>query len=174
MIRNNPYGLRVKLNVEAMSVDVEVIDKKADDGKGKVVESDTFPASAVDAKLHKNVALYGYSKLLQDRSSDVPTGPGKLAAMREVAAMLATGEWEKERKVGAPVVSAEVEALARIKKCSVSDIQTALRRYSKENRDKILSSAQVKEIAAVIRAEREAATVEFSDFGVEPEAAAAA
>jgi len=165
MIRNNPYGLKAYLNVETMSVDFKVINKNAKEGENPVVETESFRvAEVVHANLHKNVALYGLSKLLQDRSSDVQTGPGKLAAMREVAELLQTGEWERERKVGAPVVRPEVEALAEIKGCSVADIQNALRKYDKVAREKILENPAVVARAAAIRSKREATQVDLSDL----------
>jgi len=165
MIRNNPFGLKADLNVEGMSVDFKVINKLAKEGENPVTETESFKVADVHANLHKNVVLYGVSKLLQDRSSDVPTGPGKLAAMREVMELLQTGEWERERKVGAPVVRPEVEALAEIKGCSVADIQNALRKYDKVAREKILENEKVVARAAEIRAKREATTVDLSDLG---------
>lgn len=165
--RNNPFGLRADLNIENMSVDFTVIDKVNKDEKGepKVVETHSFKVSeCVHEKLHRPVALYGLSKLLQDRTSEVPTGPGKVAAMQEVAALLASGEWERERKVGAPVVSPAVEALAQLKNCSVGDMQTALRRYDKAKREQILANPKVVELAAQIKAAREAKQVDLSDL----------
>jgi hypothetical protein len=166
MIRNNPFGLRATLNVDAMSVDFQVIDKKnSTKDKEVVIESESFKVSEVVASnLHKNVALYGLSKLLQDRSSDIPTGPGKLVAMREVAALLQSGEWERERKVGAPVVRPEVEALAQFKGVPVGDIQNALRKYDKAARDAILANPKIVELAAKIKAARENAAVDLSDL----------
>ncbi len=170
--RNNPFGLRAKLNVEAMSVDFQIVKKETDTEKESVVGEKSFPVASVHQSLHKNVALYGYSKLLQDRSSDVPTGPEKITAMEEVAALLATGEWERERKVGAPIVRPEVEALAELKGCSVGDIQASLRNYDKANREKILANPKVVELAAQIKARREAGGVKLDELLSEGEAAA--
>lgn len=162
--RNNPYGLRAKLNVEAMSVDFQIVKKETDTEKESVVGEKSFPANQIHQSLHKNVSLYGFSKLLQDRSSDIPTGPEKIAAMEEVAALLAAGEWEKERKVGAPIVRPEVEALAQLKGCTVADIQASLRTYSKEAREKVFNNPKVVELAAQIKAKREAGGVDLSDL----------
>ena len=167
MIRNNRHGLRANLNVDNMAVEFQVIDKQTLDANKNptVIESAAFPvAEVVHQNLHRNVALYGLSKLLQDRTSEVQTGPGKLAAMRDVAELLKSGEWERERRVGAPVVRPEVEALASIKGVSVGDIQKALQRYTKEQREKILASDAVVAKATEIRAAREAsaASVDLS------------
>jgi len=154
--RNNPYSLKVELNEETESVDVTVREKD-DKGEFQVVETESFPLSDVtDPIIAMKERLYGRSKLLQDRSSDTPTGPGKLAAMREVNAQLAEGKWEKERQAGAPTVSAEVEALAQLKDCTVADIQKSLRKYTKEQKEKVLSNPKVTELAAKIRKSREA------------------
>lgn len=161
---NNPFGLRAKLNVEAMSVDFEIVKKETDSEKESVVGQKSFKAQDVHTSLHKNVGLYGLSKLLQDRSSDIPTGPEKIAAMEEVMVLLAAGEWEKERKVGAPIVRPEVEALAQLKNCSVADIQASLRTYSKEAKEKVLTNPKVVALAAEIKAKREAGTVDLSDL----------
>ncbi|MCK5713926.1 MAG: hypothetical protein KAI25_14485, partial [Hyphomicrobiaceae bacterium] len=91
-----------------MSVDVSVKERESDE----VIDSHSFAASGIHDDLKQLTALYGLSKLLQDRSSDVKTGPEKLSAMKGVAEQLSSGQWQKERKVGAPTVSAEVEALA--------------------------------------------------------------
>jgi hypothetical protein len=149
--RTNPYGLSVDLNVKSISVDVTVKEKESDE----IVDTASFPASEVAESLKVHVGLYGLSKLLQDRSSDVPTGPDKLAAMKAVMEQLVAGQWQKERKVGAPTVSAEVEALAQLKSITIPQAQAALRRYDKAQREKILSNPQITELAKTIREARE-------------------
>lgn len=162
--RNNPFGLRAKLNAETMSVDFTIVKKETDKEKEVVIGEHSFPVSDVHTSLHKLVALYGYSKLLQDRSSDITTGPEKITAMIEVAALLKSGEWEKERKVGAPVVRPEVEALAQLKNCSVGDIQATLKTYTKEAKEKVFSNPKVVALAAEIKAKRESGSVDLSDL----------
>jgi hypothetical protein len=149
----NPYRLSVTLDKEAMLVKVDVVERES----GNVIETDSFPASEVHANVRNDIALYGLSKKLQDSASESETGPGKLVHMRSVFDQLKAGEWAKERKPGAPVVSAEVEALAELKGISVSDAQTALRKYTKEVREKILGNAQIVERAAQIRTKRASA-----------------
>lgn len=149
--RTNPYALSVDLDTKTMSVVATVKERETDE----VVDTATFPASDIHESLKGNVALYGYSKLLQDRSSEVKSGPDKLAAMQDVAQQLAAGQWQKERKVGAPTVSAEVEALAQLKQITIPQAQAALRRYDKAQRDKILSNEKVVALAAQIREARE-------------------
>lgn len=155
------FRTKVKLNTEDMSVDVEIINNQDD----TVAESEVFLASEIHESVRSQVALYGLSKLLQDRASDTKVGPEKIAAMRAVLSQLAGGEWARERKIGAIVVSAEVEALARIKNVTVPQIQAALKSYPKEARQKILGHDSVQELAATIKTERaEAETVDLGDL----------
>ena len=158
-----PYRTTVKLDTEAMSVDVNIIERASD----SVVANHSFPAEEIHESVRQQVALYGYSKLLQDRASDVDVGPDKIDAMKDIAAQLAAGQWAKERKIGAVVTSPEVEALARIKSISVPQAQAALKGYPKEQREKILANPQIVEMAKTIREEREAAeAVSLDDLAV--------
>lgn len=162
--RTNPFGLDVDLDMDQSAILVKVM-KKDDDGNREAVDQNTFPLSSVHENLQLKVGLYGYSKILQDRTSDVKAGPDKLAAMSEVALRLSEGQWEKEREAGGPTVSAEVEALAELKSVSVADIQRALRRYTPEQKDQILKSDAVQKLATAIRAKREEAEeVDFDNF----------
>ena len=169
-VRTNPYGLSVDLNVEDMAIEASVLEKAS----GEVVDSHVFPVEEVHESLRPHTALYGYSKLLQDRSSDTKTGPDKLAAMKLVAEQLAAGQWQKERKVGAPTVSAEVEALAQLKQISIPKAQASLRAYDKEQREKILANPRIVELAAQIREARSQEEIEsLDDLAAEPAPAAA-
>ncbi len=169
MPRNNPYALSVDLNADQMSVDVSVKERESDE----VIDSHSFAASGIHDDLKQLTALYGLSKLLQDRSSDVKTGPEKLSAMKGVAEQLASGQWQKERKVGAPTVSAEVEALAQFKGITIPQAQAALRRYDKSARDQILGHASIQELATTIREARDTETVaDLSDLAGEASEAA--
>lgn len=168
----NKFRTQVELDTEAMSVNVSILDKATKE----VVASETFGAAEIHDSCKSKVALYGYSKLLQDRASDVEIGPQKLEAMRGVAGQLASGQWAKERKIGAIVTSPEVEALAALKEISVPAAQAALKQYPKEVRAQILASEAVVAKAAEIREAREGQEVtSLDDFvpqvGVETAAA---
>lgn len=152
--RTNPFGLKVELSGEDLTVQVLVRKREGEDFTD--VEQDSFKLSDVAEDLQPMVSLYGLSKLLQDRSSEVKAGPDKLAAMREVMDQLKSGVWERERAAGAPTVSPEIEALAQIKQISIPDAQRALRKYTKEQREKILSSDRVVALAKEIKTRREA------------------
>lgn len=89
----------------------------------------------------------------------------RLEMIDEGWAQLSDGVWEKEREGGGPTVSAEVEALAKIKGKPVAAIQKALREYDKDTRAKILANPRVIAEAKVIREAREAAvTVDLEDM----------
>lgn len=154
------YRLAVELKTEDATVNVQVIERES----GDVVESETFQARELPDSIKPMVALYGLSKLLQDRSSDTDSGPEKLDAMREVYNMFKAGQYERERRAGAPVVSAEVEALASLKKITVAQAQAALRKYTKEQREKILSNPTIVSKAAEIRKAREDSDVSLDDM----------
>ena len=158
---DNPYRNSVELDTENMKVKVSVIERAS----GNEVESGEFQVKDIPENLRPHVALYGVSKLLQDRTSETPTGPGKLEAMNQLWEQFKAGIWEKPRQVGSPVVSAEVEALAELKGISVAQAQAALRKYDKETREKILSHETITKRAQEIRATREnASAVDLGDL----------
>ena len=160
----NPFSLSFDENFDDMSISVTVRKRDGDDFVD--LESETFKLEDVAEEIrNSNIPLYGLKQVLSDRCSQVDTGPDKLSAMREVMSQLNSGQWKKERVVGAPTVSAEVEALAQIKGISIPDVQRALRNYAPEQREKILGNARVKELAAQIREARtEAPTASLDDL----------
>lgn len=169
MKRDNEYRTKVDLNTDDMSVDVQIILRETDE----VIDTRSYPVDDIHQSVEPNTRLYGLSKLLQDRSSEIPVGPAKLDGMDAVMEQLRNGVWAKERKVGATVVSPEVEALARYKNSSVPQAQAALKGYQKEQREKILAHPKIKELAAIIRKEREDAEgIDLSDLEDDAPAAA--
>ncbi len=105
------------------------------------------------------------TKLANFAASAKSEGRPRLEMIDEGWAQLSDGVWEKEREGGGPTVSAEVEALAKIKGKPVAAIQKALREYDKETRAKILANPRVIAEAKVIREAREAAvTVDLEDM----------
>ena len=161
----------VDLSLELMAATMTIIDRESE----KPVENGSFTLKATDIaeNLRPMVALYGIKALLSDRTSDVSFGTGaspeeKMAAWAEVAELLKAGTWERERKAGAPVVSAEVEALAQLKKITVAEAQTALRKYDKATKEKILANAQIVELAKKIKEDRaKAETLDLGDLAAE-------
>ena len=161
--RNNAFSLRFELDT-ARSV-VKATLRQKDGDEFIAVDQREYSFAKVADALKADISLYGLSKFLQDRASDSEAGPEKFATMDEYFALLVSGVWEKERQVGSPVVSPEVEAVARIKGISVPDAQRALKKYDAETKAKILGSEKVQTIAAQIRAERDnAQAVDLGDL----------
>ena len=148
------YSMKIDIN-EDSGVVVANVRERDESGEWDVVDSQTFDPAAVAESAQGFVNGYGLSKLMQDRSSAVPTGPDKLAAMNEVFAMLCEGKLRAERTRGAAVVSAEVEALAEIKGVDIPTIQKSLKKYTEEKRKEILSHPKVKAKAEEIRNRRD-------------------
>lgn len=162
--KTNPFSLSFdESGVEDGVLSVTVRKRVGDDFED--METETFKLEDVAQELLPNISLYGFKQILSDRCSQVDTGPDKLTAMREVMSLLAAGQWKKERVVGAPTVSAEVEALAQLKGISIPDAQRALKGYAPEQREKILGNPKIKELAAQIKAARqEAPTANLDDL----------
>ena len=151
MPKTSDTGLSVQYNSDIGEIEISLSKGK---GKEKVVlDSRTFSITNYSEEIQSNIHVYGLSKVLQDRVSAIDMD-SKLSAMDEVSVQLAEGKWKKDRVVGAPVVSAEVEALAILKGVTIPDVQKALKKYDKDARKAILASDAVQEQAKEIREER--------------------
>ena len=152
------YGMRPVLDVENKAIIMRVVDKDAEE----FVAERSFSIADIHESLRPNVMLYGGSKLLSDRTSDVKldeVGPeAKLDEMSKVWDQFAKGEWARERKAGTRTVRIEVEALAILSNCTVGEMQGSLARYSEEQRAQIFANPEVVAKAAELRAAREGAT----------------
>ena len=94
-------------NTDTSVVVFKVFDDDKEVGRLEVDGNDLTPDN------QQRAYLYGINKLLTDRTSDQKNKLLKLDEMTAVFAMLITGEWAKERVVGAIVCSPEVQALAQ-------------------------------------------------------------
>ena len=149
--------MRVKYDVEAMEVQFGVFLNESKVAiKERTFRFDDLPE---DGDNKDKVSLYGLNKLLTDRTSDEKDKAAKLDKMSETFDLLCSGEWSKERVVGAPVVSVEVEALAQLKELSVPQAQAALAAYDKDVRAQILATKEVQKVAQEIRELRAATKV---------------
>lgn len=136
------------------SDDYNVVSFAVLDDADELVIEENFTVSALPTDNSAHVHAYGLNKVLTDRTSDIKDKQAKLVAMAEVFELLKTGEWAKERVVGAPVVSCEVEALAQIMELSVPEAQASLAAYPKEQRAQILQNDKVVSIAEDLREAR--------------------
>lgn len=159
------YRVRPALNVEELTVKMEIIDREEDDENAAVVDSYVIDAKQFPESLRARLFLTGVRAIFAERTSDVTFGgktkhtpEQKVAAYAAVFAQLVKGEWERERKPVSPVVSAEVEALAELTGNTVAEIQATLRGFTKEDREATLANEEVQAKAKEIRAAREAKT----------------
>lgn len=113
------------------------------DEDGKEVATRTYDLHDLPEDNRARCDAYGLNKLLTDRTSEFKDKVLKLKAMDAVWTLLCSGEWAKERAVGAIEVSVFVEALAQLKKMSISDTQASLGQYDKEVRAAILAREDV-------------------------------
>lgn len=146
------YGVDAKPISEMGPVDTLVCFRIMDGGK--VLLTDEYDFDDLPHENQQRVSLYGLNKLLTDRTSDEKDKLVKLGKMQAVFDLLVSGEWAKERTVGAIVVSAAVEALAAMQSMSIADTQAALAQYDKDTRKAILGRKDVLEAATKISAER--------------------
>lgn len=141
---------KLRLSVQ-YSFDYDRVDFAVRDGDDKIVATESFRVSDLPEDNFKHTHAYGVNKVLTDRNSGIKDDPAaKLAAMTETWELLLTGEWAKERVVGAIEVSVFVEALAQITDQSIPDTQAGLGQYTKEVRAQILERDDVQELGKEI------------------------
>lgn len=128
------------------------------DASDKCLDEREYDFDALPTENQTRVAGYGLNKLLTDRTSEQKDKVAKLDEMDDVYALLLTGEWAKERVVGAIVVSADVEALAQLASVTIPEVQTYLGGLTKEERAKLYARKDVQELSATIRKARKEAT----------------
>ena len=157
----------VRYGVDALPIteapDSDVVTFIVKDDNDDVIGRQGFDFDEMPDGNRHRIFLYGANKLLTDRTSDDKDKLVKLDNMQGVFDLLMTGEWSKERVVGAIVVSPEVEALAQMQSISVPDVQAALAQYDKDTRKAILGRDDVQAKAKLIRAARKDAPAKTLD-----------
>ncbi len=156
------YGMAADAITDA-NVDTSVVVFIVKDENDREVDQLVIDGNDLPADNQQRAYLYGINKLLTDRTSDQKDKVAKLSDMQEVFDLLCTGEWAKERVVGAIVCSPEVEALAALQQMSIPDVQAALGQYDKDVRASILAREDVQAGAKLIREGRKAAPVKTLD-----------
>lgn len=156
------YGVDAK-SITDVSSDERVITFIVTDEEDNVIGRQGFDMGEMPTENQNRTFLYGGNKLLTDRTSEQKDKLKKLNEMQAVYDLLVSGEWAKERAVGAVEVSVFVEALAQMSKQSIPDTQAALGQYDKDVRKAILEREDVqmlgKEIAHA-RATRKLASLD--------------
>jgi len=144
---------KLRLSV-SYSDSYELVTFVAVDEQDQIVAKREYLVNDLPSDNSAHTHAYGLNKLLTDRTSDIKDKMAKLDAMDTVFEFLCSGEWAKERVVGAPVVSCEVEALAQIMELTIPETQAALAAYSKEQRVQILGNEEVVTRADAVRKAR--------------------
>lgn len=151
-------GLRPKLEVESMSVDMRVMDGKT------LKESRVFDWADIDEAIQQQLKLAGLSTVLQQRTSDVKADPvGKLAAMIEVFDRFVDGEWAKEREGGARIVAPIIEVLADLKGVTEAAIQKSWAKQDDAFKEAVLKKYAA-EIEAVVAKREASEEIELDDL----------
>lgn len=113
------------------------------------------------------ILVRGLKVLLEERTSDVPGADieSKMAARQAVFELLQTERWSKERQGGGFTVGIHIEAIARIKGCTVGQAQDAYRKLDEDAQKALRASDAVKAVIAEIEEERgEVEEVDLSDL----------
>ena len=155
------HGLRVSRKTDTMTVTFELVNKATE----TVEDSLDIEWADVDETQQDMVSLYGLSKFCMDRESAIAM-EHKLGAFQELLDdTLYQGIWDRPRKSSGPTVKIEIEALAKIKKMTVKQAQTLLRKYSKEQQEEILASKLVtSEVERMTRDQSEVSEDAFDDL----------
>ena len=100
------------------------------------------------------LACFALKTILATRTS-AENADVKVAAMMEVAELLGSPRWDRERQGGSPTVSLLVEAVAAVKGISIPAAQKALAGYDKEAKKAIEGNPKVAAKMAKLRKLRE-------------------
>lgn len=160
---DNPNRIKWDLDTENGTATAILTRKEVDDSGNDVaveVDRQTFDIQTlIESGVGNFVALYGLSKILQDRSSSKAAGPEKMEEMGNVFGYLKAGQTKAPRSggggggtsSGVPLV---VEAIARIKGISVSDASRSWKQTDKTTKEAIKENPKVVEAMEAIKAER--------------------
>jgi hypothetical protein len=145
------FRMRPVIDETSLALHFEVLDRESEE------VLDTSPVFKYREVEHfdAKIKMHGLNTLLQQRTSQTDIEAGKLKEIGEYFELLKSGEWARERVGGPGVVSAEIEAIAKIKGVTIPQVQKALKAMDETTRAKVLANAKVVEMAKAIREERE-------------------
>lgn len=170
----NPYRVKWDLDTENGTATAILTEKTTDENGDDVaqeVSRETYEIQTlIDAGVGNFIALYGLSKILQDRSSSKSAGPEKMEEMENVFGYLREGQTKAPRSggggggtsSGVPLV---VEAIARIKGVSVSEASRSWKQTDKATKEAIKENDKVAKAMEEIKEERKAAESSEVDLG---------
>lgn len=113
-------------------------------GKDKVTgDSIEFNRSDVSRENLPYLDCFALKTILSTRVSQADPDD-KMEQMRDVIALLKTPKWTKEREGGGiAIVSTFVQAVAKVKGCTIPQAQQSLKSFDKEAKDKMRKNAKV-------------------------------
>ena len=142
------HGISVNRNTTDMTVTFSLVNKATEKAEQTLV----IDWADVHDDCKDFTSLYGLSKVLQDRESAADMMTKLTAYQACFDDTLKAGILARERKSGGPTVRIEVEALAKLKGITVKQAQTLIRKYEKDDQEKIFSSEAVQTIVEEMQA----------------------
>jgi hypothetical protein len=141
--------------------------RNADKGTATKVDSETEKSLTIlgfelPKAIQAEIFVYGISKIIDDRLSQVAADL-KLPEMSKLTEQFQAGEWKAERTAGARFLPTVIEAIAKIKGCSVAAAQAAYRGLDEEQRT-VLKGNLAEQITAIEEAREKAAEVGLDDL----------
>ena len=118
--------------------------------------------NALPKEIQDEIFVYGISKIVDDRLSQVPADL-KMDTAQKLVDQFMAGEWKAERTVGARILPAIIEAIVQVKGCSPAAAQLAHRRLDDEQKI-VLAGNLAKQVAAIKEARSKAAEVGLDDL----------
>ncbi len=141
--------------------------RKANKGLAIKVDSETNMAFEINGlefpdEIRDEIFVYGISKIIDDRLSQVPADL-KIDEAEKLVEQFMAGNWKAERTARARFLPTVVEAIAQIKGCSVASAQAAYRGLDDEQRI-VLKGNLAETISAIEEARSKAAEVGLDDL----------
>ncbi len=132
---------------------------KTDTATGETFKTtlDSFPDV-----IQENIAVYGLSKIFDDRLSQVPADH-KITECAALQLQLEKGNWKAERTGGIHLLPLVIEAIMQAKGCGPAQAQEAYKALDDEQR-MVLKENLKDEMAAIAEARSKAAEVGLEDL----------
>lgn len=112
--------------------------------------------------LQAAIAVYGLTKVFDDRGSQVPADE-KIAFCETLQTQFIAGDWKAERTGGIHLLPLVIQAIVSSKGCSVTAAQTAYRLLDDEQRV-VLKTNLAKSMATIAEARRAEKKIDIGDL----------
>ena len=129
---------------------------------GETKETLEINPSEFPEVIQQEITVYGLSKIVDDRLSQVPAAM-KIAQARLLVEQFTLGNWKAERTGGIHLLPLVIEAIVQAKGCSVAQAQEAYRRLDDEQR-LVLKDNLSEQMAEIAEARKEAEEVSLDDM----------